>query len=71
MKILVNGVEKTLPREGQPLTYAGVCVLAGKDPDLNPTVTWATPESAGTLVRGQLVNVSSGMVFNVALTGDA
>jgi hypothetical protein len=36
VKIRVNGVEKTLQKEGQPLTYAGALVLAGFDPALTP-----------------------------------
>lgn len=44
VKIRVNGVEKTLQKEGQPLTYAGALVLAGFDPDLTLTVTWATQQ---------------------------
>lgn len=71
VKIRVNGVEKTLQKEGQPLTYAGALVLAGFDPALTLTVTWITPAYDGTLVRGKQVLVSEGMSINVMHTGAA
>jgi hypothetical protein len=71
VKIRVNGVDWALQMEGQPLTYAGALVMAGFDPDLTLTVTWKTPASDGTLVRGKHVRVSEGMSINVMHTGAA
>jgi hypothetical protein len=71
MKIMVNRVEKTLQVEGQPLTYAGALVLAGFDPDLTLTVTWATQQQEGCVVRGEYMLVSEGMSINVMHTGAA
>jgi hypothetical protein len=76
MQIVVNGIKVEV--EGLALSHEGVVWLAARqkptDGDLF-TVTYRGRHGhggySGTLTPGQSVNLSEGMVFNAARTGNA
>jgi hypothetical protein len=74
MNIIVNGKEVQSPK--RELSYADIVSLAGRDPARVLTVTYNEPSMSdagrhGTLVSGQTVIVSEGMVFSVSDTSGA
>lgn len=70
MKILVNGVEKALQFDGQPLSFDGVAVLAGRDRAAALTVEWEHKGAVGSVQPAQVISVANGMRFNVRTKGD-
>lgn len=72
INIIANGkpkqTEKTAISYQEALDLVYPSILEGRQ----PTLTWKTQDGrAGTLTPGQFVNVSEGMIFNAANTGNA
>lgn len=70
MKIMVNGVEKTLQQDGQPISHAGLVVLAGFDVDAPLAVSWRWGGKEGEIKPREIVQARNGMQFNVRSNGD-
>lgn len=67
---VLNSVSMQIPNN-PVFTYDDICLLAGKKPDQNPTVTWATGDKQGSLVHGEMLVVTPGVVINCLVTGNA
>lgn len=70
MDILVNGSRKALQFDGQPLSFDGVAVLAGRDRAAALAVEWEHKGAGGIVQPGQVISVAKGMKFNVRTKGD-
>lgn len=74
-KVIVNGEEKLLSVGKR--SYSDIATLAGFDMVLHPdrvlTVVYdrGTNGASGTMVKGDAINIISGMIFNVADTSRA
>ena len=71
MKIIINGKPLDPFAGGRPLDYDDICLMAGYNPEKNPTVTWRNGQSGGTIRPGGGIAPANGMIFNVANTGNA
>ena len=70
--IIINGVEKELPKETKELSYEEIVKLAFGEYDGNSSTIYTVVYSKGhpgnlkgTLVKGKSVKVKDGMVINV------
>lgn len=66
----LNSVSMQIPNN-PVFTYDDICNIAGRNPDCNPTVTWATGDKQGSLVHGEMLVVTPGVVINCLGTGNA
>lgn len=68
--VLLNGRHVYLSTDETVATYERICELAGLDPATGPTVTWRDRPSnqAGTLVAGELLGFTPGLVIDAVHT---
>jgi hypothetical protein len=74
-KIRINGREHILSGMGggffPAVTYETLVNMSGKNPEKVFTVTFSTNDRAGSLIKGEKVDVTEGMIFNVMDTSYA
>ncbi len=76
VEIILNGAKVNAPN---PLSYAALITLMGKNPDHVYTVVWSIKrkdkwgnfDRDGSLIPGQSMEIEPGMHFTAMMTGNA
>lgn len=72
IKIVVNGREKTVPKED--MSFMEIVALAYPNPQTGPNIAYTVSyrrghgNKTGTLVEGDTIKVKDGMIFDVTKT---
>lgn len=69
MKIIVNLKEQKWTRRS--INYGDVVMLANLNHEITHTITYRAKGREGTMVRGDRIATTEGMIFNVADTSRA
>lgn len=67
----LNGVKRPMPSASVMLSYETISAYCGYMAEQQPTITWSTAAYQSSLVPGDVVVVSNGMVINCMITSKA
>lgn len=70
MYIILNGRARILP-DTKKISYEELCIEAGINPKLNPTIVYSTYNTQGTVTSGKKVPLIKGAIYNVHVTGNS